>query len=249
MWECQICKKHNVDKIKRCVICSALKPGEKKGEYAEVVYTNPVKSKTRFTYMFFIGLLIILVYFNFSRLTEFGKDLIQIARNKEVPAAQVEVAQEVKVELASITPVQKPSRYFINKWNVYKKEFSMYLEDKECLNAIGIYIPSREMKKESQSTELVFQLNESYFKMTFDLGCDSKWSSGAKCGTYSVGIYVDDSVIWESGVKDRNFYEKDITVKIPAGARMLKFILTEKKGKDGTQNIVIGYPMLYSLKK
>ena len=238
MWECQTCKKQNVDRVKRCVLCATLLPSEKTGTYAEESFANPIKNKVMYTYMFFVGLLIIVGYFNFSKLMEFSNSFIQKINEVKIRAQSV-LAEQVQVELTSLIPIKKPTRYFVNKWNVLNEQVPMYLKGKECSNAIGLYIPSREMKQTSQSAVLVYQIDGKYGKITFDIGCDSNWNSGYRCGTYSLDIYADEAMIWGTGFKDRNYYGKGITIQIPNGAKMLKIVLTEKKGSDGTQNVVI----------
>jgi hypothetical protein len=147
------------------------------------------------------------------------------------------------VALDGLTPTTTFSTLYKKKWtaNSYNGNFSIHGRIYE--SGIGMFVKSADISDTQGSVTATYALDGHYTQFAFDLGADDKWSTGGEAshGTYKLEIYLDEATdpVYNSDFQNNAYDAQDQTVDV-TGATTMRIKLTEKKGTDGTLNVVLG---------
>lgn len=114
---------------------------------------------------------------------------------------------------------------------------------------IGMYIPSKMISKEQASLTEAYNLGGKFYKMTFVLGCETSmcYDVKDKFGTYEIVILADGKIAWESGWHDYSYTVENQEVILGDDCARLEIKLKQRKGTNGTLNVVMGNIKMYEV--
>ncbi len=155
----------------------------------------------------------------------------RIARGTHL-AGEVYTAKDLMMTL-------QPARLYIDKWETSGYTGDFVNNGYNFKHGVGMYIPSKSIPKNgTASTKLGYWLAGGYNQVYFNLCTDTNWTAGPNGGKYRIKCYVNGSMVHDTGFNDYTYSEKiklDVT-----GADDLVIELEQKKGIDGTLNVILG---------
>jgi len=135
------------------------------------------------------------------------------------------------------------------QWTHTDKDFTS--ANQTYKSGLGMFIPSMSISESWGNDEISFDLDGKYKKIQFDIFVDTEGAYGisSEFGLYRIGIYADGHKIYDSNQLYYNDIIDDIVIFLPDNTNTLKVSLIQKKGTNGTLDVVIGDFFLYQVKQ
>ena len=158
------------------------------------------------------------------------------------------------------TPVEDPFDYidalglslhfdtlFTSHWNFKDKTDPFVMNGNTYDKGLGMFIRSSEITGDRGSKTAAWNLNGTYYRLVFDMGCEQSmgYDIEEKFGKYKIIITADGSQAWDSGYHDYKYVVENFEVIIPPDTSRLEIKLVQYKGTNGTLNVVLGNFKLY----
>lgn len=134
----------------------------------------------------------------------------------------------------------QPVRLYYDKWDASSGYEGNFVHNNHAFkHGIGMYIPSKQIPKgKAGRTKLGFWLGGGFNEVYFKLCTDSLWTAGYDAGEYRVICYVNGQVVHDTDFNDYT-YSEEIRLDV-SGADDIVIELQEKKGSQGTLNVILG---------
>jgi len=178
-----------------------------------------------------------------STYTPLPSDAIQVTPTPEPEAIEPEY---VMIDNLPIANEFETAQLYVGQWTV--KGSRPFQSNNQTYNSgLGMYLPSKSISEEWGRDEMTYNLNGLYEKIEFDIFVDTEGSYGvsSQYGSYEIRMYADGEKIYET---DQSFYNEthlDVMKILPPQTLQLKIQLIQKKGTNGTLDVVIGDFFLY----
>lgn len=114
-------------------------------------------------------------------------------------------------------------------------------------SGLGMFLPSKSISESWGNDEMTYNLSGNYEKIRFDIFVDTEGSYGisSEYGSFEIRMYADGTKIFETDQSFYDYFLDDREIILPQGTLQLKIQLIQKKGTNGTLDVVIGDFFLY----